>query len=871
MAISIHTNLMAGNAARTLGAHYGRLSKSVQRLSSGLRINSAADDAAGLAIRELMRADVASLNQGIRNANDAISMIQTADGALAVIDEKLIRMKELAEQAATGTYNSTQRLIIDSEYQAMAAEIDRIANATDFNGIKLLDGSLSGTHNGKGLNSTGAMKIHFGTGNASAEDYYYVEIGNCTAGALGLGHSSLNRADSIEVEKVETWGQFPLAFKPQKTYAQYEDPDTGKVYLFDGNIYFENIQHPARTRLDWEKDGEIIKRLRRMQDQVVSYKRYSAYSDPVENREYYTQNGRDFTSDPYDSSAWLDPQDASQKAIIDRLQNINKEVQMNFVWKIFEDSQGAKYYSYNGGNTYVPNYVFPDRDVLSRENPTDSAIIAGFKPVMSNYNAGEAITWVDYVEYVDKTTSEKYYSSDNGKTFVEDIYNAAATKLDPVRDKAIINRLELSRENKDVAIKYEIYLMDGSARQKYYTRDSGKTFIADLARPDEIAFSRSDPGDAGAIARLVPDFKKKDGLTTCDVYEDSSNKQYYTKDNGATFFSDLSDPSGSSFSAGDPAYSGLVGSLNLVSSTVNLITVYDTYRNPDTNAQYYSCDGGKTFVSNPDDPQHSTLDPSQSYVPDLIAKLVPVCNESSVIVNVKGYIDPVTGTIYYNHPETDGLYIDVFNNVALNESLATDLTIINRLQDAIQKRSVSVHTPYPDEFIVYENPATGGWYYSYDEGKTFTTRPDLPYQENYYLDPSVQSSKDIIDNLRPLVTFGRKIEYIEHTVQGGAPAAGFTISTQEAAQQSLVAIDNAIVSKDKIRAHLGALQNRLENTVTNLSVQAENMQASESRISDTDVATEMTAFVRNQILTESATAMLSQANSFPHMLMNLLG
>ena len=111
---------MAANVANNLNAHYGRLVTSVQRLSSGLRINSSADDAAGLAIRELMRADVAALNQGVRNANDAISMLQVADGALAIIDEKLIRMKELAEQAATGTYNSTQRLIIDSEYQAMA-------------------------------------------------------------------------------------------------------------------------------------------------------------------------------------------------------------------------------------------------------------------------------------------------------------------------------------------------------------------------------------------------------------------------------------------------------------------------------------------------------------------------------------------------------------------------------------------------------------------------------------------------------------------------------------------------------------------------------------------------------------------------------
>lgn len=186
MLTSINHNLLAANTACNLSANYADLALSVRRLSSGLRVNSAADDAAGLAIRELQRADIAAFHQGARNANDAISMIQTADGALDVIDEKLIRMKELAEQAATGTYVSTQRMMIDSEFQAMAAEIDRIANATDFNGIHLLNGSLSGAHDGSGLASKGKMKIHFGSCNDSAEDYYYVEIGDCATKGLGL-------------------------------------------------------------------------------------------------------------------------------------------------------------------------------------------------------------------------------------------------------------------------------------------------------------------------------------------------------------------------------------------------------------------------------------------------------------------------------------------------------------------------------------------------------------------------------------------------------------------------------------------------------------------------------------------------------------
>ncbi len=201
MSMVINHNLMAMNASRNLANSYSALGTSTRRLSSGLRVGTAADDAAGLAIRELMRSDISSLQQGIRNANDGISLIQTADGALGVVDEKLIRMKELATQAASGTYNSDQRMIIDSEYQAMASEVTRIASSTDFNGIYLLNGNLSGEnsdHNGHLAKSTGPLKVHFGSGNDCSEDYYYISIGTSTASALGLGHGAAAKAGTGE-------------------------------------------------------------------------------------------------------------------------------------------------------------------------------------------------------------------------------------------------------------------------------------------------------------------------------------------------------------------------------------------------------------------------------------------------------------------------------------------------------------------------------------------------------------------------------------------------------------------------------------------------------------------------------------------------
>ena len=198
MSLIINHNAMAQNVNRNLGTSYSALADSTRKLSSGLRIERAADDAAGLAAREMMRSDVATIGQGIRNANDAISLVQTADGALGVIDEKLIRMKELAEQAATGTYNSDQRIIIDSEFQAMASEITRIASATDFNGIMLINGSMSGTHDGTTKASKGAIRVHFGTGNESTQDYYDIKIGNASAKGLGLATAKVDTQSGAE-------------------------------------------------------------------------------------------------------------------------------------------------------------------------------------------------------------------------------------------------------------------------------------------------------------------------------------------------------------------------------------------------------------------------------------------------------------------------------------------------------------------------------------------------------------------------------------------------------------------------------------------------------------------------------------------------
>lgn len=177
--LAIKNNLMASNAARYLGQSYDALANSVERLSSGLRINSASDDAAGMAVRELMRADIAVLEQGSRNAADGVSMLQTMEGAMQTMDELLVRMQQLAEQAATGSYSSAQRTIMNSEFEQMADEIERIATSTDFNGIKMLDNSAT-------------VSIHFG----GATDKIDVQGSKMTKAGLGISGLSVTTAAS---------------------------------------------------------------------------------------------------------------------------------------------------------------------------------------------------------------------------------------------------------------------------------------------------------------------------------------------------------------------------------------------------------------------------------------------------------------------------------------------------------------------------------------------------------------------------------------------------------------------------------------------------------------------------------------------------
>ena len=179
MGLRINTNIASLNAQKNLAKTQLSLNKSLDRLSSGLRITRAGDDAAGLAISESLRAQIRGLGQAQRNANDGISVIQTAEGALNEISNILIRLRELAVQAASdGSVGNAERSFLQNEFSSLQSEITRIANATRFGGRVLLDGTLSG--------SGSALTFQVGIFNNSAVDRITLDIGDATASGLQI-------------------------------------------------------------------------------------------------------------------------------------------------------------------------------------------------------------------------------------------------------------------------------------------------------------------------------------------------------------------------------------------------------------------------------------------------------------------------------------------------------------------------------------------------------------------------------------------------------------------------------------------------------------------------------------------------------------
>ena len=239
MAQIINTNIMSLNAQRNLSATQSALATSVQRLSTGLRVNSAKDDAAGLAIAERMNTQVRGMNVAIRNANDAISLSQTAEGSLSKINDMGQRMRELAVQSANATNSDSDRKNLDAEYQALAEEIKRNLAGASFNGTKLFAAAAALTFQ-VGANAASTDQITINTENLAGDAKFTAVIGNnnkpdgiatvtAASAALGKLDDMLSLVNSKRAEFGATQNRFEAVIQTLQVSAENQTAARSRI------------------------------------------------------------------------------------------------------------------------------------------------------------------------------------------------------------------------------------------------------------------------------------------------------------------------------------------------------------------------------------------------------------------------------------------------------------------------------------------------------------------------------------------------------------------------------------------------------------------------------------------------------------------
>jgi len=268
MAMRINHNILSLTAQRNLNTTQGQLDSAVNRLSSGLRINQAWEDPAGLAISERFRAQIVSLQEAERNANYDINLLQTAEGALGVIDEKLVRLRALTVQAANGSITNSDRNIIDTEFQALKSEVTRIASVTNYNGLYLLNGDFSST----------TIRFHIGINAIANQDYYDINLNRMTASALGLDTISVTSTTNAAAALTAIDGAINSKDTERTRIGSY-------VERLQNTILNLQISHENATKSESQiRDADIAAQDRRVRGGVSLVRIVLAAGKPAEDR-----------------------------------------------------------------------------------------------------------------------------------------------------------------------------------------------------------------------------------------------------------------------------------------------------------------------------------------------------------------------------------------------------------------------------------------------------------------------------------------------------------------------------------------------------------------------------------------------------------
>jgi flagellin len=866
MSLVINTNVASLNSQRQLMNSGGALDKATERLSSGQRINSAKDDAAGLAISNRMTSQVRGLDQAIRNANDGISLIQTAEGALQETTNILQRMRELSIQAGNGIYSNADRKTLDAEVKQLVAELNRIAASTSFNGQKLLDGTLGKVdlQVGADANQTITMKI-------PAMDAKTLGMGS-TSGDVAGGH--LGKAITSTAFKdgdILINGQSIGAFDGTKT-----PPDTFQKLLANINEKIQGITATAFNEVTTTTVGTGV----------------STSTNPI----IFTLTNPDATTSQFTISN-TNNMDELIASINSQSNGLLVATKTDAGLVTLANANGATIAITGAGaaaglGTVVsPSY---GQVALTANNGQDIVITAGPNAQQSTVVSAGAFG----------TTVNTDVLTINGINIPA--FTAAMTDVQ-VRDS--INTQTLNTGVTATVVSGQLVLTDSKGRDISVSSTpttaaatvgltngttTAPTLLAALGfqetRPSAAVFGKHITAEQSIIPLAYGDLKI----------------------NGTTI-------SGETTST----LQGKVDNINKVSDTTGVIASLKSESVTTFNALKLTTEVTGGAVGSTANAINDTISINGIQVAmtgTTIAQALIDINNASTTTGVIAYMDASSkmhlfseGQINIADGTTNGAVVTAYlgltaavaagtpagsyapsaaatgsirlNNTQISLSNVSDLTTVISELNA-QQANTGVYASLSDlgQLILNSNSAFSIDVGDANGGKTLATLGldtslagpiGTDRVTNVLASIQLKSLRDTPISIETTANGSAVTGLISQNQSSngigfGSAIQSISIATQAGAQKAIQVIDNALTTINDARSQLGAINNRLEFTINNLANVSEKTSTSRSRIVDADFAAETAAMSRAQVLQQAATAMLAQSNARPKEVLSLL-
>ena len=874
----INTNISSLNSQRNLNTSQSALATSLQRLSSGLRINSAKDDAAGLAIADRFSSQIRGLNQASRNANDGISLAQTAEGALQESNNILQRMRELSIQSANGTNSASDRLALQSEVNQLLAEFDRIANTTSFNGLKLLDGSFTAqtfqvgaeakqtisvsvaaaTSNTLGINKLSTDNKATGIASATNAGTFYptrglVVGGVDAAGALIADQTvSVRAADGSVVTgavagadlgsdiatTLDALAGVASATVASSNFVEVDVSKLSSVQDFD-RVAFQ-LSNDDGTTLDPIHFVRDSKTFARIEDQIAAA--INANATTTELTAEVTGEGK----------LEIRASSGVDISLVDFFVDNNTGVKFdNFSTNVSEavsvtiDGNAITWTSVAGDTAATASaFAQAAAAALATAAPGDYSVVDnedGSVSIYATYYAtADAATVTDTVAATIAITA-----FDGGTSTNQTLRVTAANSNTFINDGADIAEFTLDATNAAVdALFLDPASTGGVGSAGVPPRESlvfgGVLLTEDTAAAGDVVDSArkvaevvielnpgaqitSDVGGAGSILNIPSAniFAQGVGYGQADTGTGNNvSAQRLTINGQQTSIAQIgADASAAEIAALINGVSGATGVLATARTTTTLSGLTS---------------GGVTSFS------LNGQSISALVKRDDLTELVAAINQQTGKTGVVATLSVDKASVTLEH--ASGADISILNFNSSNSSSTYPVQMMVKGQDGSASTRLEAGTS-----TAHDSVTVGG---------------TVEFKSSGYF--SVSSSGSI--NGGGLFNAGTA----ELVASQNNALNRVDISSVAGANAAVDVIDGALARVNSIRADLGAVQNRFASTIANLTVTAENLTAARSRIQDADFAMETANLTRAQILQQAGIAMLAQANAVPNQVLTLL-